>query len=275
MYHAIITKKFIPFLKARKINALNKITLCVLSDFQDYLLSRATTAQTVNYDLKAVKRIFPQLARKGIITENPCINLRRIPVRQSDCKVRGCHEVEKLKGVFGAPWEDELSSLLCLLIYTTGMRNSEMRRLRMSDIQSIEDCRFIDVRQSKSASGVRMVPLHDFVYKKLAEYAKGRKDCCLDVPCEVFAKANKELAARLGMGEKEMTAQNITFYSGRHFWKTMMNSEALGDDIEEIFMGHKVSSNVAKLYNHKDKQGQHRMLEKTKQVFLILDTCLF
>jgi len=40
-------------------------------------------------------------------------------------------------------------------------------------------------------------------------------------------------------------------------------------------MGHKVSANVAKLYNHRDKVGQERIAKKAKQVFSILDRCLF
>jgi hypothetical protein len=36
-------------------------------------------------------------------------------------------------------------------------------------------------------------------------------------------------------------------------------------------MGHKVSNDVAKLYNHRDKQGKKLMLKKAKQVFSILD----
>jgi hypothetical protein len=54
-----------------------------------------------------------------------------------------------------------------------------------------------------------------------------------------------------------------------------MNGEGLGDDVEELFMGHKVSSDVSKLYNHRDKQGRKLMIKKTKQVFSILDKKIF
>jgi hypothetical protein len=54
-----------------------------------------------------------------------------------------------------------------------------------------------------------------------------------------------------------------------------MNSGGLGEDIEEIFMGHAVSSDVAKRYNHKDKQGKALMVKKAKRVFSILDKYIF
>jgi hypothetical protein len=55
----------------------------------------------------------------------------------------------------------------------------------------------------------------------------------------------------------------------------MMSAHGLGPDIEEIFMGHKVSSDVAKLYDHKDKQGQERLAKKAQETFAILAKVLF
>jgi hypothetical protein len=40
-------------------------------------------------------------------------------------------------------------------------------------------------------------------------------------------------------------------------------------------MGHKVSKDVAKRYNHLDKQGKEKLLEKAHEVFSILDRRLF
>jgi hypothetical protein len=54
-----------------------------------------------------------------------------------------------------------------------------------------------------------------------------------------------------------------------------MNAEELGDDIEEYFMGHKISNDVSKRYNHKDKQGWDRLEKKVHLVLAILDKKLF
>jgi hypothetical protein len=53
-----------------------------------------------------------------------------------------------------------------------------------------------------------------------------------------------------------------------------MNACKLGD-IEEYFMGHKVSSDVSKRYNHLDRQGKERIAAKAREVFKILDKQLF
>jgi integrase len=277
-YRAAIVNKFIPFLKNEKITSFDEITAQTLWKYQDFLTAGGMRPQTVNNNLKPVKQILAHLARKGAIPENPANHIRGVQVREKDKKARGCYELEKLSGVFNKRWKDRLSFLLCLLVYTTGMRNSEIKRIRKEDVVSIDGCRFIRITESKTPNGMRLVPLHEIVYRKLAAWAF-RNDKEQGLLCfrgaAPFTRANTCLGRQLGIGEEELEAENITFYSGRHFWKTLMNSEGLGEDIEEVFMGHKVSSSVAKLYNHRDKQGKKLMVKKAKQVFSILDHRIF
>jgi site-specific recombinase XerD len=277
-YEALITNKFVPYLKEQKINVYDRISAKTLSDFQDKLLSEGKKPQTVNDCLKAVKKIFLYTTRKGITKENPCRNLYSIPVHERDQEVRGCYEIERLTGVFNHEWKDKRSYMLCLLIYTTGMRNSEIQRIKKSDIIELEGCAFIDLKESKTENGVRLVPLHDFVRSKILSYSQDKKndELLFDIRISIpYRKANNELAKQLKISDEEIEKENITFYSGRHFWKTLMNREGLGEEVEEMFMGHKVSNSMAKRYNHRDKQGKKLMVKKALEVFAILDKFIF
>jgi integrase len=202
-----------------------------------------------------------------------------LKTKKQHYRVRGCYELEKVKGVFDRPWEDELSYLLCLVIYTTGIRNSEIEKMRVKDMMTINRYTFLNIRQSKTENGVRTVPLHPFVCRKLAAFceAKGKgpddylftgKGNHLQSP--VYRKANADMGKMLGCTGTDLETQGISFYSGRHYWKTLMNAEGLGE-VEEYFMGHKVSRNIAKRYNHLDKQGKKKLTEKAKEVYAILD----
>lgn len=276
-YELVIRKKLVPFLKERGVRCFEEITAGTLEDFQDRLLSGGLKPQTVNDGLKAVKRIAAYLARKGLIRENPCARLKALRVRQGDLEKRGCYEAGGIRGVFGKAWENGEAYLLSLLIYTTGMRNSEIGRFRMADIREIKGCHFIDIKESKTENGVRLVPLHGFAYEKLKAWARGREagEPVFGKRPGQFTEANAELGRRLGKSAADLKAENITFYSGRHYWKTLMNAEGLGEDVEEVFMGHKVSGDVAKRYNHRDKQGQALLVQKAKKVFAILDRRVF
>ena len=271
-YSAIIRKKFIPFLRLEKIAAFDQITKTTLTKFQDSLQSAGLRAQTVNNVMKPVRKILASLARDGIIMDNPGDHVRGIKVHEKDRKERGCYDLEKIQGVFNRRWKDEESHLLCLIIYTTGMRNSEIKQIKLNDIQAIGGCRFVSVKKSKTANGVRLVPLHGYVYRKMKAWAvKNKKDSNSPLfdyrSAGPFNGANNDLARMLKVSDAELESENITFYSGRHYWKTLMSAEGLGEDIEEIFMGHKVTSNVAKLYNHRDKQGKKRWQRRRGRFF--------
>jgi integrase len=284
VYYHFMKKKFIPYLQENNIKTFEKIDPPVIGKFQDYLLSEGMEPQSINRYLSSVNCVFNQLLIRGVIKENPFDRVKALKMGDKSTEVRGCHDLDRMKGVFNRQWDDTLSYLLCLLIYTTGMRNSEIEKIKVNDLIELDDIRFVDVKESKSRNGIRLVPLHDFVYEKIQGYIKktGKKgeDYIFSAhggpnQSTLYREANILLGKKLKISEDELEKQGITFYSGRHFWKTLMNGEGLGDDIEEFFMGHKVSGDVSKNYNHKDKQGREKLLEKAKEVFTILEKKLF
>jgi integrase len=282
VYYHFMNKKFIPYLHENNIRTFEQIDSPCIANFQDYLLADGTKPQTINRYFSSINAVFSQLLITGVIKENPLDRVRSLKTGAKSVRVRGCHNIDKMKGVFNTKWNDELSYLLCLMIYSTGMRNSEIEKMKADDIIETGGTRFIDIKESKSENGIRLVPLHGFVYKKIQQYIKriGKKgenyifsDRGAPNQSTLYNRANALLGRRLKLPEDDL--KEITFYSGRHFWKTLMSSEGLGDDIEEFFMGHKVSGDVSKNYNHKDKQGREKLLEKAKEVFAILDKKLF
>lgn len=284
IYYNLVKKRFIPFLKEKGIYAMRDITAPIITGFQNRLLDEGLKPQTTNSYLCGINKILSHFAEKGVLKDNPFNVVSALAVRPEDRKMRGCHELSKLNGVFNGSWEDRYSQLLMMLIYSTDLRNSELEKIRLNDIEDIDGCKFIRVKQSKSANGIRLAPLHEFVYKWICNYAREKElenDAYLvtkkgkKIRSPTYKKANIDLSKRLGISVEELEKENLTFYSGRHFWKTLMNSEGLGADIEEIFMGHRVSGDVAKRYNHKDKRGKERMLEAARKVYKILDENLF
>jgi integrase len=275
-YESILRKKFVPFLRKMNIKHFEEITTPVLDNYQDSQLEEGLKAQSINDQMAVVKKVFGYLARKGIIKNNPCSSLQPIPEKAEDKKTHGCYELEKLKGIFNENWEDKKHYLLNLLIYSTGMRNCEIMRFCKNDIVTMNGCRFIDIKKSKTENGIRHIPLHEMVYQKLMEYAKDiddTKPIFKGTSTYQFTNAYLTLGEKMGVDEEFLKAKNITFYSGRHTWKTMMSAGGLGEDAEEVFMGHKVSTNVAKLYNHNDVKGKTLMAEKARKIFMILDHC--
>jgi integrase len=249
-----------------------------MSKFQNELLASGLKPQTINRYMIGIRTIFDHMVRDGYMAENILNRVDSLKTKPGDCKVVGCYEVGKPDSVFNETWTDELSYMLNLLIYSTGIRNNEIVNIKRSDIITVNSCRFIDVKKSKTENGVRFAPLHESVYEKLTAWAE-KNNIKEDAPLfparpYAFTKAYLLLGKKLGFDKAGLKAQNIGFYSGRHYWKTLMNANGLGD-IEEYFMGHKVSKDVAERYNHRDKQGRKRLLAKAREMSRILDKTLF
>jgi integrase len=284
VYRNFIKKVFLPYLKSKQIRAFSEITPPVIAGLQNTLLQNGKKPQTINRYIGSVGAVFTHLVMTGVIRENIFSRVKPIRSRRKDSRVRGCYDIDLINGVFKTPWGNTLSYLLCLVIYGTGLRNSEIEKLRVKDISKIGKYRFLSIRESKSENGVRIVPLHPFVHKQLAGYIEEAGKTPEEYlftrdgghnQSTLYRKANADMGERLGKTAEELEERGISFYSGRHFWKTLMNAGGLGEDIEEYFMGHKTSADVSKRYNHKDKQGRERLEEKVRLVFSILDKKLF
>jgi site-specific recombinase XerD len=277
-YHRFIIKKFIPFLRKRKITAFEEITPAIIAKLQNKLL-KENKPQTVNYFIGSVKKMFDYLVIDGTLQENVISKTPSIPVTEDDKETTGCYTVDDVKGVFNRRWKDKRAYMLCILIYTTNLRNGEIERIKTQDVVRINDVHFIRVTESKTKNGLRIVPLHPFVYKKLRLYMSGKEGYIFfkngkNNESVIYRDAYMLMGKMMGKTESDLEKDGISFYSGRTYWKTLTSSEGLGD-IEEYFMGHKVSSDVAKRYNHRDKQGKAALLKKCRELFRIFDRRLF
>ncbi|MDR1148018.1 MAG: tyrosine-type recombinase/integrase [Spirochaetaceae bacterium] len=281
VYHSFVKKVLIKFFKEQEIKKFTEITPPVIASLQNHLLKKGNKALTINRYLGVLRTIINHLIMNGVITSNVFDNVVMLKERAADSNARGCYSVDRIKGVFNKRWKDKTSYILCLLIYSTGLRNSEIEKIKFGDIIKIEGCYFIDIAKSKTRNGIRVVPLHDFTYQKIVSHMKSAKKAVDDYlfsaaggpnQSTLYLKAATDMADMLEADENER--KDISFYSGRHFWKTLVNAHELGD-VEEYFMGHKVSGDVSKRYNHLDKQGKKRIAEKAREVFEILDKRVF
>jgi len=280
--HGFTLNTFIPFLQSNKIKDFEEISPVVMCRFQNYLLmEKGLLPQSINRQIGGIKAIFSHLFMTGVIERNIMKDIT--PLRTMNSKVRGCYSLEDLYGIFKNLWDDKRSYLLCSLIYSAGLRNSEIQNLTVSDIFVKGDIHFLSIVQSKTISGIRIIPLHPKIRETLDDWIRenrlGEEDY-LFIPGAgrrifKFAKtAHIVMAALLGKELEEVEKENITFYSGRHFYKTMLNHHNLGD-IEELFMGHKVNRNVSERYNHKDKRGEKALLTEARRALEIIDLTLF
>jgi integrase len=280
--HGFITNTFIPFLLGNKIKSFSEIKPLIINRFQNFLLmEKGLLPQSINRQIGGIKSIFSHLYMTGIIEQNVMKDIA--PLRAITNQTRGCHSIDRLSGIFKDKWKDKKSYLLCSLIYSAGLRNNEIKNLKVKNILKKDSLSFLNIENSKTVNGIRMVPLHHKVMETLNEWIEEHHlsdDDYLFVRnanqrlYRAAKKANKLLGSLLNKKSEELEDENITFYSGRHFYKTMLNSHNLGD-IEELFMGHSVSKGVKERYNHKNKRGEKELLKEAGRAIEIIDKLLF
>jgi len=205
-------------------------------------------------------------------------------------KERGIYPIDTLKGVFNKQWESELSRVLCMTIYFTGIRNSELLRMRLNDIERIQDVYFLNVRGTKSKNAIRKVPIHNTLYNALKKYVKGNgieKDTPIfkNVYNDLFRKASFAMGSLMGYTEKQLLEKGICFYSVRHTLKRLLkvgNGEKIGEvgiHIQEMFMGHRFLKEKLDKENINEYEygnlnteiiGENLLVKKGKEVIKIL-----
>jgi integrase len=267
---------FAPFLKQNGVQSFSGVTTAILVKYQKHLRAKGLAPKTVNQRMGTLSAMFKQFVLHELLPANPFKAIERLKVTDDTVNARGCHDIEKTLGVFDENWSDPTDFLLCLIIYSTGLRNSELQRATVGDVFLRDGLRFLDIKRSKTKNGERIIPLHPFVCSKLG-LDRPPDSPLVPIPSNPgrhFIDANRTLGYKLGMLPEQLKEEHITFYSGRHFYKTMLNDGGLGD-AEEYFMGHKTSSDVSRTYNHRDRQGQKKIIEVTTKVFEILDRRLF
>jgi integrase len=278
-YYHFVLKRALPFLRRNGVRNFDDIQPPLIAKLQNCMLVK-NKPQTVNYFIGGIKKMFDHLVVHGILADNVFKRVAPLAVPADKKGSTGCYDINDVRGAFTKRWPDHWAYMLCLLIYTTNVRNSEIEKIKMSDILKIGSVYFINVKESKTKNGVRLVPLHPFVYKKIVSFAgtnKGRlflKGGGARNQSTVYRGAADMMGAMMGKTREYMEQEHIFFYSGRAYWKTLMSAEGLGD-VEEYFMGHRVSSDVARRYNHKDKQGRDMLARKAAEIFSILDRRLF
>jgi integrase len=290
---AFMVNHIVPFFQGVKVHYLSQITPIHIKKLKDHLVKKGLTPQTINYNLHSFKKCLELLKDMGKGIGNFDFNKKggfSVKGSKDAAKERKIFSIDTLKGVFSKQWENDLSKLLCEVIYFTGMRNSEIKRVRFNDIETIDNVKFLNVRGTKSKNAKRKVPIHPALYKGLEKYVRdngiGNDDPMFSkVYNDIFRKASFDMGSLLGYSEKDLVEKGICYYSGRHTYKRVLkigNAESIGNvakDFQEMFMGHNFDKDKLKeksineyQYGNIDAEtiGQKLLAEKGKEVLKIL-----
>jgi integrase len=286
-----MSNHIVKFLQSQNVRYLSQITPIHIRELKNYLTTeKHLKPQTINYNMNSFKKCLAVFKDMGKITTDFSTCSFIVKGSKKAVKSRGIYSIDALKGVFNQQWESGLSKLLCMVIYFTGIRNSELLRMRFNDIEKIQDVYFLNVNGTKSKNAKRKVPIHPMLYTALENYVKenGIENGKLifdGVYNDTFRKASFDMGSVMGFNEKQLIEKGICFYSGRHTMKRLLkvgNGEKVGDvgiHIQEMLMGHtfkkeKVDAEGINEYEYGNLNteiiGDSLLVKKGKEVIKIL-----
>lgn len=134
-----------------------------IRDYEEIGEKSGKTKNVLNYGKIALKGIYGYAFRKGIITESKATLPSFIKfvnaTENSKYKAHESFTREEIDELWNHK-EDQIAQVVLFLIYS-GLRISELANLKLEDVHLKE--RYFEIKESKTAAGIRKVPIHDRV----------------------------------------------------------------------------------------------------------------
>lgn len=136
-----------------------------------------------------------------------------------------------------------------ILIYT-GMRVGEYIALRPADINVRQ--KYIDIKQSKTAAGIRKIPIHHRILDMLTERKASGTIC----PCPTYDSFRR-------LWDKAMNAVRMkhTPHECRHTLASMLDSAGVNDTVVKMILGHARRGVTKAVYTHKTLRELRRAVD--------------
>jgi integrase/recombinase XerC len=195
----MIIQKFIDYLKVEKGYSKHTLTAYAsdLKSFKDFLLKQGDTSElhevvygqirswivalmesgienrSVNRKISSLKTFYNFLLKTGVVEKNPLDQHRSLKTPKKVLVPFSQKEMQHLSEIYGTEksFENLRNELIMELLYTTGMRRSELIGLQLSDVNL--ESRQIKVLGKRNKE--RFIPLLDATIIKIKEYLVFRK----------------------------------------------------------------------------------------------------
>ncbi|MDR2158694.1 MAG: hypothetical protein LBP23_01360, partial [Treponema sp.] len=273
-YLSVIKTYFIPYFKEKKINSIQEITRIVYSGLKLYLQNvknkkgENLSTKSINNYLMIINRILQYHERNEIIPKLPYSKgtgiLKISKEEKANSKKPQILPTDNLKGIFEIRLSKkhkkekiQLYYTLYMIGLTTGMRDSEIGRIKASDIIYVREENYFylkaynhktDYYNVKETEEYRKIPLHPFVVEALKLYIKekniGKDDYLFGIP-----KPNEDTKKIDGYLDQSKTHKAI---------KYLYNVIKIRDVITEFGIGNE-SKKAEELY---DENIEKEMKEK-------------
>lgn len=202
---------------------------------------------TINRELALLKNMFTKAMAWKYIDENPAKkDVRMFQERQTVMRILEGEEIQRL-----IDSANGYLKTIVILALNTGMRRTEILKLRWNDIDFID--RFIFVKETKS-NVPRKIPMNDLVYKTLKEKKQSNEFVFYNPKTRNRIKDIKTAFKTLC---SQAEIKGIRFHDLRHTAATLMIMKGVDLVTVKEILGH-ASINTTMRYAHPTPENKRR-----------------
>lgn len=136
--------------------------------FLEFEKKKNKKERTISHDLIVIKNFYKYLEKIGELKNNPSLNIEAPKLKKSLPRVLSVSDIDKLLDINLIDKYSYRNKAMLELMYSSGLRISELVNLKMQDIDLIENI----VRVYGKGSKERIVPIGDYASKYLEIYIK-------------------------------------------------------------------------------------------------------
>jgi integrase/recombinase XerC len=157
-----------------ELDDLAKVNDKVVRSWMVHLSDLGLSARSINRKLSSLKSFYRFSCNNGFCSINPLINIvgpkqeQRLPEFVDEKEMRNLFSSISFEDSF----EGRRDKIILDLFYQTGMRLSELRGLKVSDVDFSKKVLKVLGKRNKE----RLIPLHDSILKSLQAYIDERKN---------------------------------------------------------------------------------------------------
>lgn len=161
-------KKYVNYLKNKKINNVKNITRKDIISYIEYLNKEKCSPKTISHNITCIKEYHKYMIKEGILNIDCSENIESPKLRKTLPKVLSLEEVDKLLNFELITPFDYRNKAMIELMYSSGLRVSELINLDINDI----NINMATVRCYGKGSKERIIPIGDVALEYINIYIK-------------------------------------------------------------------------------------------------------
>lgn len=191
--------------------------------------------------------LFEHAIDNGLITRNPARNI----VKPNGTKhTRRSLTDDERKAFLKAIEKPE--NLPFAVMYYCGLRPSEARNIKQSDLTEIAGVKALHVRGTKTANAVRDIPVVDELSRLIAKSLKSENRAPQGYVCKMSVDVMRSRWDALRKSDPALSAPDLVPYCLRHTFCSDLMKKGVDVRIAQKLMGHSTIDLTSTIYSHMD-----------------------